>query len=461
MLVVQRDCRACGLVLDELPGWLADQPQLAVVSQDAGYPPDLDSLTDTDLEASRRLAVEGTPALLHLRGGEVVDRVEGWHRDEWRRISRRPRLGEQLPEAYPGCASKVIDPERPDSPVPLRARRTDLGEREDPAEAAYALGWTDGLPVIPPTPERVERMLTGTSRQPNEVVATMPPNFAKVTVEKAAINAVMAGCRPDYLPVVLAAVAAAATDTFNIHGVAATTHFVGPVVVVNGPIATAIGMNGGGNALGPGNRANITIGRALNLIVANVGGARPGGIDRSTLGSPGKLSFCFAEEEAGSPWEPLAVERGVPPGRSAVTLFAGVGPQPVVDQRSRTPESLAASLALSLRTVGHAKLAGRTDALVVIAPEHAAVFARAGWDKATLRRELLDLLTVPGAEWVAGADGIAEGLPPAAADHAVSKFRPDGLWFVHAGSSAGLHSAIIGGWVSGAAGSDMTTVEVE
>src|SRR3979411_122930 len=168
-------------------------------------------------------------------------------------------------------------------------------------------------------------MLAGTPRHASEVVAVVPPDLAECTVEKVAINAVMAGCRPEFMPVVLAAVEAACTAAFNIHGVLATTHFVGPVVIVNGPVARELGMNSGVNALGQGNRANATIGRALQLIIRHVGGGRPGGVDRSTLGNPGKYTFCFAEDELGSPWASLAVERGVSPGRSAVTVFAGEG----------------------------------------------------------------------------------------------------------------------------------------
>src|SRR3989441_2092919 len=155
----------------------------------------------------------------------------------------------------------------------------------------------------------------------------------------------MAGCKPEYLPIVLAAVEAACTNEFNAHGLLATTYFSGPVVVVNGPVAAAIGMNSGGNALGQGNRANGTIGRALQLVIRNVGGGRPGEVDRATLGNPGKYTFCFAEDEVGSPWEPLSVERGFDAGTSTVTLFAGEGLRAVFDQLSRSPESLARSLA--------------------------------------------------------------------------------------------------------------------
>ena len=188
----------------------------------------------------------------------------------------------------------------------------------------FARGWSDGLPLVPPTEERVLRMLDGTARDPQEVVGLIPPALAAATVEKIAINAVMAGCKPEYLPVVLAAVEAVLDESFAMHGVLATTQFVGPVVVVNGPIRRQIGMNAKGNALGQGNRANSSIGRALQLVIRNIGEGRPQEVDRATLGTPGKLGFCFAEDEEASSWEPLAVERGVKPGVSAVTVFAGL-----------------------------------------------------------------------------------------------------------------------------------------
>ena len=178
-------------------------------------------------------------------------------------------------------------------------------------------------------------MLDGTARDPQEVIGLIPPALQPATVEKIAINAVMAGCKPEYLPVVLATVEAVLEEGFAMHGVLATTMFVGPVVIVNGPIRRQIGMNAKGNALGQGNRANSSIGRALQLVVRNIGEGRPQEVDRATLGNPGKLGYCFAEDEEGSCWEPLSVERGVKPGVSAVTVFAGFGLQGVIDQKSR------------------------------------------------------------------------------------------------------------------------------
>ena len=328
-------------------------------------------------------------------------------------------------------------------------------------EALFERGYTDGLPVTPPTEARVLRMLEGTTRAADEVVAIAPPDLAPVTVEKAAINAVLAGCKPEYLPVVLAALEAACTDEFNMHGLLATTMPVGPVIVVNGPVRRAIGMNASVNVLGQGNRAGLSIGRALQLIIRNVGGGRPGEVDRATHGSPGKLSFCFPEDEEGSPWEPLSVERGFAKGTSTVTLFAGEGTRCVIDQLSRTPESLAATLAVNLRGLHHPKLAMAFDAILVIGPEHARVFAEAGWSKARLLEELDARLQIPGEELVRGAGGIAEGMPEHFREVTLPKFRPGGLLIVHAGGGAGLFSEIIGGWVNGAIGSQPITKEIK
>jgi hypothetical protein len=292
------------------------------------------------------------------------------------------------------------------------------------------------------------------------VVAVVPPDLVACTVEKVAVNAVMAGCLPEHLPVVLAALEAACTEAFALHGLLATTYSSGPVVVVNGPVARAVGMNSGGNALGQGNRANATIGRALQLVVRNVGGGRPGEVDQATLGNPGKLTFCFAEREHDSPFAPLAQDRGVPAGRSAVTLFAGSGVQPVVDQLSRDPHSLARTFAAALRVNAHPKMPMAFDAMLVVSPEHGRVLAEAGWDRARLLAELDQLLLLPADELRRGAGGMAEGVPDALAGVDLPKFRPGGLLVVHAGGDAGLFSAVVGGWVSGDAGSAPVTTEV-
>jgi hypothetical protein len=208
-------------------------------------------------------------------------------------------------------------------------------------------------------------------------------------------------------------------------------------------------MNSGINALGQGNRANATIGRALNLIVLNVGGGRPGDADRSTLGAPSKYTLCFAEDESDREWEPLSVARGLPRGASAVTLFQGHGPEAFVDQKSRTAEGLTRSFALSLIKMGHDRLTQSARAIVVLSPEHYAIYREAGWDRRRIERGLYEATIRPGSEILAGKDGIGEGVPAARAGEQVPKFHEDGIMVVRAGGPAGLFSAILPGWLAG------------
>ncbi|MEY2433748.1 MAG: hypothetical protein QOC92_3473, partial [Acidimicrobiaceae bacterium] len=456
--VVKRDCPTCALVepvlkqLDAAPGI-----ELTVFSQDdPTFPSGIANVTfDEDLAFSYHHDVETVPTLI----ADDRDRIVGWKRDEWERFTGVEGLGPGLPDHRPGCGSLSVDPSRVDELRArfeghrLKARRVELADLEDEMEALFDRGWTDGLPVVPPTEQRVLRMLEGTTRAADEVVAVVPPDLVPCTVEKVAINAVLAGCAPEYLPVVIAAIEGACTDEFNIHGVLATTMPVGPVMIVNGPIRRRVGMNSGVNVLGQGNRANITIGRALQLVIRNVGGGRPGGVDRATQGNPGKLSFCFPEDEEGSPWEPLHVERGFAADSSTITLFPGEGPRGMIDQLSRDPESLARSMAACLRTVQHPKLAMVFDAILVVSPEHGRVFREAGWTKANLKERLHELTMLEGAEIVRGSGGITEGLPEWVKDMQLPKFRPEGILVVHAGGGAGLFSTIIGGWANGETGS--------
>jgi hypothetical protein len=470
--VVRRECPTCEVVTPVLAGLVASAGMTVVSQDDPTFPPGVAGVVDdTSLDISWRFDIETVPTLLRLEAGQETARTVGWDRSRWESFTGVGGLGPDLPDRRPGCGSRTLEPGIAEALAVrhrghlLRARRVELSRLEDDFDAMWSRGWTDGLPVVPPTEARVLAMLEGTSRAPQEEVAVVPPDLIPVTVEKVAVNAVMAGCRPEYLPVVLASVEAACTDEFNVHGVLATTWSAGPVVVVNGPIARSIGMNSGVNVLGQGNRANSTIGRALQLVVRNVGGGRPGGVDRAAFGQPGKLGLSFSEDEEGSPWESLAVERGVAPGTSAVTVFAGGGVRSVADQRSRTPESLARSFALSLLGVGHPKLAMGFDAFLLVSPDHGRVFRDARWSKARLRAELEEMLLRPGSDLVEGAGGIAEGLPTRwsdgrGPDWVVPKFRPGGLLIAYAGGGAGLFSCVMEGWVGGAAGSVPVTREV-
>lgn len=243
-------------------------------------------------------------------------------------------------------------------------------------------GWTDGLPVIPPTEERVARMLAGTSRDPSEELGAMPPLWAPATVEQIAINAVMAGCLPEYMPVLIAAVEAVTEPRLNLYALQATTGGPAILLIVNGPIRNQLKINSGPNAFGEGFRANATIGRALRLMLRNIGGAYPGSSCKATLGWPGKFSLCVAENEEASPWEPLHVERGFAAASSTVTALSIDSYTRIGEQGSPSAEAILCIL------VQWMQRPGAPEAVMVICPEHAEMLARAGIDKEKLKRIL-------------------------------------------------------------------------
>ena len=467
VVVVKRECATCVMVVPVIEELInGPLPVTVYVQDDPTFPESLARSHDADLSVSWHYDIETVPTVLRIENGDEVARTVGWMRDEWLKITGLSSLGVELPDFRPGCGSLSVNPDLVDElrvrfgVSALAARRVEVADAEDEFEAMFDRGWTDGLPVVPPTEQRVMRMLTGTTRQPTDVVAIVPPDLVEITVEKVAINAVMAGCKPEYLPWVIAALEAVCNDTFNIHGVLATTMPVGPVIVCNGPGTRAIGMNSGMNVFGQGNRANLTIGRAVQLIIRNIGGGRPGEVDRATHGNPGKLSFCFAEDELGTPWTTLSESRGISRTTDAVTVFPGEGPRCVVDQLARDPESLTNTFAACLRTLHNPKSVLAFDAIVVMGPEHARVYADAGWDRDRVLSEIHARLQIPGSELIRGANGIAEGVPTHLSGMTLPKFRPGGLLLVHAGGGAGLFSAIIGGWANGDIGSQPVTREV-
>jgi len=470
-LVVKKDCPTCALI-EPVIKQLSDtfNNSLTIyVQDDPSFPESVaDKIDDSSLEFSYKQNIEIVPTL--IRSGDGLDeqaRIFGWDKSQWQEFTGIENLGANLVDFKPGCGSKTQDPGmteiltlRFDTDL-LQARKIELAESEDIMEACFERGWSDGLPLVPPTPLRVTRMLSSTDRSADEIVGSVPPDNRPCTIEKIAINAVMAGCKPDYLQVVIAALRAALKDEFCMHGLLCTTYFSTPVMIVNGPITKQIGMNSGVNALGQGNRANATIGRALQLIVRNVGGGIPGGIDRATLGNPGKYTFCFCEDESDAKWPSLSMDRGYTREDSVVNLFAGSGVQPFVDQQSRQPESLAKNLANSLRSVANTRSFGMADAIIVISPEHRRVLRECGWTKPNLKQALYDELKTPGADIIRGKDGIAEGMPEKFKDILLNKFRDDGLHIVGAGGKAGMFSAIISGWLaSGEKGSQMVSQQI-
>ena len=327
----------------------------------------------------------------------------------------------------------------------LASQRFELGDAVEAIEFCYRMGWTDGLPVVPPTEERVVEFLAYAGREPQDVVGAVPERGRVITAEKAAINAVMAGCLPAYAPVVMAALEAMTKPGFCLAGVTASTGGAAILTIVSGPLAKDLGFNAGGNLFGPGARANATVGRALRLVLLNVCGTTPGTVDRTTLGHPGKFTYCIAEDEAASPWEPLRVELGFPADVSTVTVMAAEAPHQVTNHTSNDPEGLLLNLADALNATAFvgAKYA------VVIAPEHLAVIRAAGWSKQQVkeflvtnaRRSVADLK-----RWGRLPGPVQEG------DH--GRFKQavqsaDDLLVVVAGGEAGGFSAVIPPWAGG------------
>ena len=274
----------------------------------------------------------------------------------------------------------------------LQAEEVEVPEDAE-AVFEYALerGWTDGLPIIPPTRQRVERMLAATHRSPQEVVARLAPRQGEATVERVAINAVMAGCAPSALPIVIAAVDAIADRAFNLNGIQATTNPVGPMIIVNGPVRQAAGINSGRNALGPGCRANATIGRALRLCMLNIGGGIPGETDKAILGMPGKYTFCLGENEEESPWEPLHVTRGLTASDSAITVAAPQGTNNVLVLSGNAEDTLYI-IADAMMTIGNNNvIAGNGNPVLFISPGLARLLVEQGFPTRRSVQEYLHL----------------------------------------------------------------------
>jgi hypothetical protein len=272
-------------------------------------------------------------------------------------------------------------------------------ECDDDPEAVFELlcekGWSDGLPVIPPTPERVERMLSYCDRAPDQPVVKIPPRYGAATPIRVAANAVMAGCKPEHFPLVLLALEAMAEEPYNLYGTQATTHPCTPMLIFNGPVARELGINSGHNAMGNYFRANAVIGRAVRLALVNIGAAIPGTGDMATHGTPAKFTYCIAENEAQSPWEPLHVELGFPKEASTVTVVAGEGPHNINDHESLTPEGILTMAAGTMATTGSNNAYYAGQPVLAFGPEHAATAASGGMTKREVKQWLYDHATIP------------------------------------------------------------------
>jgi hypothetical protein len=396
-------------------------------------------------QTSRAYGLVSVPtAFLIDGGGQIISSVTGWDQPGLRLLIEQAGAitGTTLatPEATeplrkPGCSSKAaLDP--------VIAAAMEASTNSDDIEEMFERGWNDGLPVVPPTSDRVEKMLGRYAGSAS--LGEVPPAMGEATLERLAACAVLAGCRPEYFPVVIAAARAALDSRFNLHGQAVTTQPAGQLIVVNGPVRHELGMNSGMGALGPGNRANLTIGRALRLMIELTGGGMPGTLDRSTLGHMGKIGFCIAEAEEISPWEPLHVERGFAAGQSVVTLIGSDAPLSISDHRSRTPEDLAYILAWAAASTWSTNWWPLAEPSVfVICPEHAEMFREHGWTKQRLREYMFEAVHKPARDLRRGET--TPFVHRSAPDAEIHKWAsPDAIVLLVAGGEAGRYSAVLG-----------------
>lgn len=318
----------------------------------------------------------------------------------------------------------------------------------------YEQGWTDGLPVVPPEEGRVQAMLAMEGRPPETVIAHHPATGLELTVHAAAVNAVMAGCLPEYFPVVVAAFEAMDREPFNFHGSTVSTGGSGHLLIVSGPVVDEIGMNAGVNLFGPGNRANATIGRCIRLTLMNVFRIVPGIADKSTQGNPGKYSFCIAERADVNPWPPLCEELGYPEGVSSVTVFAGAGFCNVENHGGNTPEMILDTMADAMANYG---CISTGQSVVVFSPEHVKIIAQTGWTKADVRKYLYDKAQQPrevlerlgkfeSSYLKQESNGDQHEPDPQACRRGLG---PDDILITVGGGDAGGHSSFIPSWSRG------------
>ena len=497
----ETDCPTCALTLpylNRLAEAIGDEGIVVGVSQDGEpatrkfaerlalrYP----VLMDRDLSASKLFDPVAVPAIYLLdQAGKIQRSITGFSKTglnelaaELARQSGKTPLviadpHDGAPESKPGCMSRHREPQSDLEAAPTldlyskqgpRAGRVELPDDTDLEAYCQQAGFGDPLPVVPPTARRVEEMLAATQLPPGEIIGRIPPNYGLATVEKIAANAVMAGCEPAMMRVLIPLVRAACDEKFNLHGIQATTHFACPLIIINGPVRDDLGFASGSNVFSNVAKANSTLGRAFQLIATNLGGARPAEIDMSTLGNPGKFSYCIAENEEVSPWEPLHAGRGYDAGESALTLFAAEPPRGVSEHTARDGKRVLKTISRTLVTVWSYRICLAHEAMVVLCPEHAATLQRDGFSKADVREFLFDNTGVPLREF---ADDGGEGTQARGryeeimidSEPSYRKFaRPEAIQILVAGGPAGKFSAVIGSWAAGPRGSQMVTYPID
>lgn len=493
LVFFETDCPTCQLTLPYLNALNGDSVQLVGISQDAEsttrelvkqlqikFPVEIDA----GLKISRAYDPQSVPTIFLVdQAGRVQRTVVGFDKAALNElaaaIGHAPIAPEHdgAPPWKPGCGSRHLEPETESSNEESQGIRF-LRKTAEPASRITLAGhedaflycmqhFGDALPVIPPTVERVEAMLRTTNLPAQEVVARIPPVYGEATVEKIAANAVMAGCEPRMMRVLVPLIRAVCDERFNIHGVQATTHFAAPLVIINGPVREQLGFWSRQNAFSNVARANSTLGRALQLILLNIGGGRPDGIDMSTQGNPGKFSYCIAENEEESPWEPLHVERGFQREQSAVTLFAGDPPRGVSEHNAQHGKTILKTISRQLATVWSYRMCMMFEAVVVLCPEHVKTLHRDGFSKQQVKEFLFENTGIPvrhfendpgeGTQFVSQYREVTiDG------ERCYQKFRsPQSLAIVVAGGTAGKFSSVIGSWSTGERGSQMVTYPIE
>jgi len=328
------------------------------------------------------------------------------------------------------------------------AERPDGAADTDDQEMLFARGWTDGLPVVVPTAEKVDAMVAASGRQAAERIGPIPPRWRCATVEKVAVNAVLAGCRPEYFPVVLAAIDALLDEDCQLYGIQTATNTTAPLLVVNGPIIEKLDINARGNVFGQGARANATIGRAVQLVLRNIGGEIAGETDMATHGHAGKFTACIAEAEADSPWPPFHVDRGFAAEHSTVTVIGASAPQNIFTYGCETGQDILQHFIGATLGLGHNNIIFPTGPLFVVSPEHAATFARDGIGKKDIQNTIFERARIPLARFPARS---VRGLQHRRArwfaqvgdgDHIGIADRPEDIHIVVAGG-AGIHSLFV------------------
>jgi peroxiredoxin len=512
---METDCPTCRLTLPYLKRLSealgAASHRVVVVSQDGAeetrelvetYAVTFPVLLDADLDVSRSYDPPAVPALFLLSDGGRIEFCEvGFHKEDLNSVAASMLFSLGLPERTvaelddgtplmkPGCSSRHLEPPmaagageaevdeqtREPAPEPIdllperapRATRLTLAEDEDPYEYCMKAGFSPFLPVVPPTAPRVDAFLAAIPHSADRVVGLVPPCYGAATIEKIAANAVMAGCKPEYLEVLIPVVRAACDERFNLHGVQATTNSATPLIMLSGPAAERLGFASGAGVFGNVSRANSSVGRALQLMMTNLGGALPGEIDMAALGNPGRFSYCIAENHGHSPWQPLHEDLGFGPDDSTVTLFAAGGLMEVSEHTARTGPAVLSTIAATLAMVWSWRSCRRVEAVLVLCPEHAATLSSDGFSKSDVRDFLFENTGVPlrafEHEGTEGSQALGhyEELLIDGEPH-YRKFQdPSQIHIIVAGGTAGKFSGVLPGWLAGAGGSQSVTYPIK